>query len=347
MAATKITRRDFIKLSSAGLLGLALSELGLDPAAAADPHPGLGRVAYPSVDVFDRPTVKGQKATRYLRDTVLAITDQVTGEDETAYNPIWYRIGDEGFAYSGAIQPVRFDYNAPVTDLPEKGTLGEITVPFADATWGADYRSSPAYRLYYETTHWVKDVLIGKDDNIYYHLYDDRLQLYYYAPAWSIRILPAEELAPLSASVPNEAKFIDVSLDEQRLIAYEGDTPVFTTRVSSGRRASRTPRGHFLTFHKRATRHMIGGDLAAPVYDLPGVPWVIFITEGGVSFHGTYWHNDYGTPHSAGCINLSAQAAKWIFRWTMPSLPPERRWLYEPGEGTLVRVGGQFEPRRS
>jgi lipoprotein-anchoring transpeptidase ErfK/SrfK len=55
---------------------------------------------------------------------------------------------------------------------------------------------------------------------------------------------------------------------------------------------------------------------------------VLYITEGGISFHGTYWHNDYGRPHSHGCINLAPQAAKWLFRWTRPSVPPEKPLAY-------------------
>ncbi len=61
---------------------------------------------------------------------------------------------------------------------------------------------------------------------------------------------------------------------------------------------------------------MAAGDIASNGFDLPGVPWVLYITESGISFHGTYWHNDYGRPHSHGCINLAPQAAKWLFRWT-------------------------------
>jgi hypothetical protein len=68
------------------------------------------------------------------------------------------------------------------------------------------------------------------------------------------------------------------------------------------------------------------------------VPWVSYITDSGISFHGTYWHNDYGRPHSHGCINLPSEAAKWIYRWTMPVVPPERRFKYTPGEGTIVQV---------
>jgi lipoprotein-anchoring transpeptidase ErfK/SrfK len=74
---------------------------------------------------------------------------------------------------------------------------------------------------------------------------------------------------------------------------------------------------------------MATGNLANNGFDLPGIPWVSYITERGVAFHGTYWHNDYGKPRSHGCINLTSQAAKWIFRWTLPSLLPHEQYVYD------------------
>ncbi len=74
------------------------------------------------------------------------------------------------------------------------------------------------------------------------------------------------------------------------------------------------------------------------VYSLPGVPWCSFFTSMGNAFHGTYWHNDYGRPRSHGCVNLPTLAAKWIYRWTQPVVPPEEDYLHQPGTGTNVHV---------
>ena len=82
---------------------------------------------------------------------------------------------------------------------------------------------------------------------------------------------------------------------------------------------------------------MAAGDIAASGFDLPGVPWVLYITKSGISLHGTYWHNDFGRPRSHGCINLTPQAAKWLFRWTMPTVPIDKEFVY--GEvGTYVEI---------
>ncbi len=65
----------------------------------------------------------------------------------------------------------------------------------------------------------------------------------------------------------------------------------------------------------------MAAELDTDFFDLPGVPWVCYILWTGVSLHGTYWHHNYGTPQSHGCINLTPEAAKWIYRWTDPYVP--------------------------
>jgi lipoprotein-anchoring transpeptidase ErfK/SrfK len=136
-------------------------------------------------------------------------------------------------------------------------------------------------------------------------------------------------------------KRIEVRLNDQVVLAYEGANLMFATRASTGgKRLSgtyTTPSGDFLTFHKRPTRHMAAGDIASSGFDLPGVPWVLYITKSGISFHGTYWHNDFGRPRSHGCINLTPQAAKWLYRWTLPTVAPDKELVYGH-VGTRVEV---------
>ena len=90
-------------------------------------------------------------------------------------------------------------------------------------------------------------------------------------------------------------------------------------RTENGKRIFGTPAGDWSILRKRPTRHMAGDDAAPPnFFDLPGVPWVSYFHWWGVSIHGTYWHNDYGRPRSHGCVNMTPENAKWIFRWTLP-----------------------------
>jgi lipoprotein-anchoring transpeptidase ErfK/SrfK len=81
---------------------------------------------------------------------------------------------------------------------------------------------------------------------------------------------------------------------------------------------------------------MTAGDVASG-YSTPAVPWCVYI-QGGVAIHGAHWHNAYGEKRSHGCVNVSPEDAKWIFRWTLPHVSPtageERKSL--PDHGTVV-----------
>ena len=290
-----------------------------------------GRMIDRTVWTYDEPNSKAKRTKLYWHDLVVPITNTTIGSDESAYNRVWYQLEAGGYAYSGGIQPVRTILNAP-QEIPTRGALGEVSVPYTDAYLEADPTSDLVYRLYYETVHWVTGTVDAADGSKWYRLLDDKFETYYYVPAKHIRIIANEELAPLSPDVPAENKHIEVRLDDQLLLAYEGAQLVFATRISTGvKRLSgnyTTPDGDFITFHKRPTRHMAAGDIASNGFDLPGVPWVLYITKSGISFHGTYWHNDYGRPHSHGCINMAPQAAKWLYRWTTPTVPPEKPVVY-------------------
>jgi lipoprotein-anchoring transpeptidase ErfK/SrfK len=72
-------------------------------------------------------------------------------------------------------------------------------------------------------------------------------------------------------------------------------------------------------------------------FDLPGVPWVCYISWTGVSLHGTYWHNNFGVPQSHGCINLTPEAALWLYRWSDPFVPPGEDYI-ETDNGTQVTI---------
>lgn len=329
------SRRDFLKLSGLGLAGLLAPPLNFhfdkdDPFDAQQ-----GRVTTRMVWMYNRPSLDADKVKICYRDMLLSIWNTAISDDATATNRVWYQIGKanktEGFVYSGNIQPVRTILNTPYTgDVPEDGLLAEVRVPYTDAYEQADKNSKLGYRIYYETTHWIKAVVTGVDGKTWYQIRDDKWDKLYFVPAEHLHIFSADELAPITPEVTN--KKIVVKLDSQLVMAYENDKPVYVVPVSTGGIFSvgtyTTPQGNFLTYYKRPSRHMAAGDLASSGFDLPGVPWVQYITEGGVSFHGTFWHNDFGRPRSHGCINLSMTAAKWLYRWTAPEVPMDKEYEY-------------------
>ncbi len=226
-------------------------------------------------------------------------------------------------------------------NIPAQGQLGEITVPYSVTRLSPSFWAKTGYRIYYSTTHWVTSVTVNRyEKGIWYEIYDSHLQKSFYVPSSDMRIVPDDELTLLSPDIPNGRKHIYVDTATQTVTAFEDEQAVLVTRCSSGGAGTKTPLGKFQTFHKGPTIHMTndGAADAGRGYDLPGVPWVSFFTGTGISFHGTYWHNDYGRPRSHGCVNLTPAAAKFIYRWSYPVVPYGTPYLYEPGQGTPVEI---------
>jgi len=336
----QITRREFIKLATTGSLAFALSDLKLDRAFAASTVT-QGLMTFSGTPLYDAPTFLANKIFLFGKDQVVDVTGiEENGEQGNPFNNVWYKINDEGYSYSGWVLPVETRYQKPLFNIPTSGQVGEITVPFVDVKLDPYVYAKRGYRLYYGRTPWVKKVLVTREEkSIWYQIYDSELKKYFYVPSHDMRLVPNEELTLLSPEVPGEEKLIVVEPETQMVTAFEGEKLVFSNRCSSGAKGTETPKGEFRTYHKGPSVHMTNqGDALEDIYNLPGVPWCSFFTGLGHAFHGTYWHNDYGRPRSHGCVNLTSEQAKFIYRWTLPNVPPEADYVHLPGQGTRVQV---------
>ncbi|MGB8980545.1 MAG: L,D-transpeptidase [Anaerolineales bacterium] len=340
MLNPQISRREFLKLAKAGMLAFALRDLRLDRALAGTAIQ-QGRITWSGIPLYDGPAFTAKQIHHFGADKVIEIAALVEGEEGNPFNNTWYQV-DNGYTYSGWIQPVQTNYQKPVFNLPEKGQVGEISVPFCDTKKEPWTYAERGYRIFYGTTHWVTKVIVQREEkSIWYEIFDFHLKRYYYVPAHDMRLIPDEELSTLSPEVPDEQKHIVVDLSVQLVTAFEGENLVFSERCASGVRGTDTPKGEFRTYHKGPSVHMTNeGDAVEneSVYSLPGVPWCAFFTGAGNAFHGTYWHNDYGRPRSHGCVNLPSESAKFIYRWTKPNVPPDSDYIHLPGEGTRVQI---------
>lgn len=119
----------------------------------------------------------------------------------------------------------------------------------------------------------------------------------------------------------NSNKRIEVDLTNQRVYAYEGGTRVFDFVVSTGL-WGRTPTGEFTIQRKVPSQAMSGGNRSiGTYYYLPNVPWVQYFGNAqipwsrGFSFHGTYWHDNFGHPMSHGCVNMKTPEAQALYNW--------------------------------
>ncbi len=109
-------------------------------------------------------------------------------------------------------------------------------------------------------------------------------------------------------------KWIEVNLGQQRVYAWEGNNRVMNFLVSTGKWAP-TPVGDYKVWIKLANTTMKGGSKAlGTYYYLPNVPCVMYFYKG-YGLHGTYWHNNFGTPMSHGCVNLKTDDACQLYNW--------------------------------
>lgn len=126
----------------------------------------------------------------------------------------------------------------------------------------------------------------------------------------------------------DESKWVEVDLSEQKLLAHQGDQIVLQTKISSGK-FNRTPTGEFRVWIKLKYTKMEGGVKGTrSYYYLPNVPYTMFFYNEkvpkwkGFGLHGTYWHNNFGTPMSHGCVNLPTDMASQLFAFTDPQVLP-------------------------
>ncbi|HSA99268.1 MAG TPA: L,D-transpeptidase family protein [Anaerolineales bacterium] len=108
----------------------------------------------------------------------------------------------------------------------------------------------------------------------------------------------------------NGARWIDVDLTNQMVYAYEGDTVVNSFVVSTGTWIHPTVTGKYAIYIR-----LRSGSMSGPGYFLPNVPYIMYFYKS-YGLHGTYWHNNFGTPMSHGCVNLRTDDAAWLYNWS-------------------------------
>lgn len=348
----KLTRRDFIKMGMLGMAGLAFNKPPIDgfPTDPVD----IGRVSTTALSVYSRPSDKSTILYQRYRDELVNIYNEVISDEGPDYNPLWYRVWG-GYIHSAHLVRVSTSYNPITYHFPENGLITEVTVPYSQSMrYSKTEGWTPLYRLYEGSVHWVIGIDEGPDGLPWYKI-EDEMDVYYtyHVSAPHLRVVTAAEIAPISVDVPFEDKRIEVSIVQQTLTAYEGSTAVLHTKISSGIpnnnlpkdvTPTKTPRGTFNIASKMPSKHMGDGHLTSDIeaYEIPGVPWVCFFEpKTGVATHGTYWHRNFGTPMSHGCVNMVSEEAKWLFRWADPKVEYEefRKSVWDKrGFGTQVIV---------
>jgi hypothetical protein len=336
-ATTSISRRDFLRAAALGVLGLALPRAvlacGDDYEAFERPPHDFGRIISWQQAIRSSPDPNSRAVAYAGRDEIVPLYAQLPGVAPWPTNPTWYMTSG-GFIHCGYVQPVETALNREVIEQVESpGFWAEVCLPYAASKWSPGSGRN-ARRLYYQTVYRVVNAERVEDGTWWYQL-EQGITINtpsLWVPATAMRRLPPEAVAPISPGRTD--KHVEIDISNETLTCFEGETSVFSTRTASGVYGADTPFGQFTILHKRFGWRMVGDD-----YDLPGVPFPVYITHSAVAIHGTYWHNDYGRRHSHGCLNVASSDARWVYRWVDPVADyADGTTKAEPGQGTPVVV---------
>lgn len=126
-------------------------------------------------------------------------------------------------------------------------------------------------------------------------------------------------------------RWVEVNLNEpEQLWAWQGQTQVMTSMVSTGLAPNLTAPGLFHVrwrFNSESMQGFVGatgevtgfGTTPPPgggsAWSVPDVPNVMYFNTAAEALHGCYWHNNFGYPMSHGCVNLPLQVAAWMYGW--------------------------------
>ena len=371
-----ISRRDFLKIAGAGLGALAFNpyrranlEYLYSPKRLPQ-FPGsavIGRVTENNISLRGRPLFDPNQETSIAKlnaDTLVEWSREVVGS-AIGYINQRYVETPQGFIYASVVQPTRNLPNTPMTEMPAglPGFWAEVTVPYVDlaldgvvaSPWMQSliqYNFPP--RLYYGQVVWIDKIRTSngfaeyrwnEDANGHGYGYGAYGE-FFWADGSGLKVLTDADMAPIGPDIDPNDKRITVNLDTQTLACFEGSTEVYFCRISSGLRYDATgqlsdelatPVGNLLTHWKIISINMTAGDNQSG-YSTPAVPWSTSISGDGIAIHGAFWHNAFGERRSHGCINVSPEDAKWIFRWTTPyvGLAQSEMRVSLPDHGTIV-----------
>ncbi len=118
-----------------------------------------------------------------------------------------------------------------------------------------------------------------------------------------------------SVSVVVPEKWVEISIDDQWLRAFQGNRLVMETNVSTGKPGHRTPTGTFKAGPEKSRMRY------SRLYDNSPMPWAIQI-NGNVFIHGYKSVPRY--PASHGCVRMpytGKNAAKNLFEWIEVGVP--------------------------
>ncbi len=246
---------------------------------------------------------------------------------------------DDQFSYSSAFQRVTIPADAGQVTLsfwywPQRegdSRLSQSRTSLSQAagqsleTWQATLSQDTQYAMVLDQYRNILEVLMAVTENeagwrevsfdltqykgrtiyIYFDVYNNG-----YSSENRRAWMYVDDVSVLATDTPPLAeRWVNIDLSEQMIYAYEDDTVVRSSLVSTGVPEYPTPTGQFYIYVKYRY-----DDMAGPGYYLADVPYAMYFYLGYAS-HGTYWHDNFGEPMSHGCVNLPTSEAEWFYNW--------------------------------
>lgn len=286
---------------------------------------------------------RGPMIRRLLTGMYVALDRQV---HDSEVGESYWRTQSGGFIRTGRLSVV---HGAPTFHGMVIDAEHHLPAAFMVSETGWVYRTSPTGRgvSYHRraermTGFWLSDEAPIRQGTQTFWRTTDGFALHEHNIRRAALRTPPEGVGPTE-------RWIDVDLDEQVLVAYEGPRPVYVTLVSSGRRNEShperdhaTPAGSFRIESKHISITMDGDTPAEGPYSIEDVPWVMYFHDS-FAIHGAFWHNYFGWRMSHGCVNLSPPDARWMFLWADPQTPAGWHGIYANDH----RQGSRVELRHS
>ncbi len=154
----------------------------------------------------------------------------------------------------------------------------------------------------------------------YYFLRDDQL----WVRAKSIILIPKRHKFPDFAA--GGQKWVDVSLANQTLVAWQGHKAMYATLISSGRdqlgdpaAGPSTKQGVFRLQSKHISLTLDPREVEQH-YSVDEAPWVLEFDEG-FWITGCYWHSRFGEARGFHNIAMAPVDAHWLWHWSAPQVP--------------------------
>lgn len=251
------------------------------------------------------------------------------------------------FGLTTELDLIPLDRTSPVKPSAFHGVaLGEgedLPVALVTKRWAIRYVAAPVGGLKPEGTFDYREALklTGKTTQFQGVTFWESTEGAY-VPLSSALIVDKRKTYPSVAE--GNRKWIDVSIRNQTLVAYEGTKAVYVTLVSTGiagladpEKAPATVRGTYMIHTKHVASTMDDDEDVADSYSLRDVPFVQYFHKG-YALHGAYWHDQFGKVRSHGCINLAPIDAAWLFEWTDPQVPEGWHGVINKERGTPIVI---------